>query len=144
MGKLYLFNVYTVLKISMCYQFVVLMWFTWGPNIYFISIWSNVVGWVCYERTKIKICQKCFSTFLILSASFLQTSWRKFPSTHYRPVQDEYRVSWVCMAGPNYLPMIKLRPGHITYMTPLQRRITYSYYTTPSSVCHSDSLFNVS
>ena len=52
-----------------------------------------------YERTKIKICNKCVLTFLIPSASFLQLSWistvtlylhitsRVFPSTHYRPVQ---------------------------------------------------------
>ena len=112
---------------------------------------------MCYERTKIKICHKCFSTFLIPSASFLQPSWistvtfhlhinsRVFPFTHYRPVQDEYHVSLVCMAGPNCLWVTTLRQRHITYityMTPIQCRIMYSYYTTPSSVCCSDSPFN--
>ena len=65
---------------------------------------------MCYVRTKIKICRKCFSTFLIPSASFLQPSListvtfhlritsRVFPSTHYRPVQD-LRVS--CIMGVN-------------------------------------------
>ena len=52
---------------------------------------------MCYERTKIKFCHKCFSTFLVPSASFLQPSListltfhlriaiRVFPSTHYYP-----------------------------------------------------------
>ena len=65
------------------------------------------------KERKSKICHKCFTPFLIPSASFLQPSWistvtfhpwitsRIFPSTHYRPVQDEYHVSWVCMAGQN-------------------------------------------
>ena len=94
----------------------------------------------------------CFSTFLIPYASFLQPSWistvtfllsitnRIFPSTYYRPVQDEYHVSCVCTVGPNYLLVKTLMPSHITYityMTPMQCLIMYSYYTKPSSVCHS-------
>ena len=111
---------------------------------------------MCYERTKIKLSHKCFSIFLIQSGSFLQPFWiwtvtfhlhitsGVFPSTHYRPVQDEYHVSWVCMAGPNCLHVTTPRPCHITYMTPMQCWIMYSHYTTPRSVCHSDSLFNIS
>ena len=84
---------------------------------------------LCYERMKIKNFHKCYSTFLIPTASFLQSSWIStvtfhlcitscvFPSTHYRPVQDEYHVSWVCMAGPNCLCVTTLRPRHITYIT---------------------------
>ena len=109
---------------------------------------------------------------LDLERNFLPITSRVFPSTHFRPVQDEYHVSWVCMAGPNYLRVTTFRPCHtidsitdtlqkcincvsmcqciiwyitmITYMTLRQCRIMCPYYTTPSSVCHSDSLFNVS
>ena len=82
-------------------------------------------------------------------ACFLQPSWistvafhlritiHVFPSTNFRPSQDKYHVSWVCMAGPNCLSVTTLLPRHITYityMTPMQCRIIYSYYTTPSLV----------
>ena len=30
---------------------------------------------MCYQGTKIKICHKCFSAFIIPSASFLQPAW---------------------------------------------------------------------
>ena len=75
-----------------------------------------------HKRTKIKIGHKCFSIFLIPSATFLYPSWiytvtfhihipsRVFPFTHYRPVRDEYHVSWVYMAGPSCLRMSTLRP----------------------------------
>ena len=45
MGKLYLFNVYTFCKYL--YVVNVVSWYglPWGPYIYFIFIWSNVVGW---------------------------------------------------------------------------------------------------
>ena len=127
------------------------------------------------KKTNIKICHKCFSTFLIPSSTFLEPSWMStvtfhlyiFPSTHYRPVQDQYHVSWVCMVGPNCLGVTTLGPRQITYMTSVQCRIMFSMphqvqyatpssvchtkfsmphqiqYATPSSVCHSDSLFNV-
>ena len=113
---------------------------------------------MCYDRTKIKICHKCFLIFLIPSASFLQPSWISTATFHLHitsrvfphwPVQDECHVSWVCMAGPKCYCYNIIRPRHITYityMTPTQCgcAIMYSYYTTPSSVCHSYSLFNVS
>ena len=101
----------------------------------FLITFSHSLRKMCYERTKIKICHKYFSTFLIPSASFLQPSWistvtfhlhitsRVFPSTRYRPVQDEYHVSCVWMDGPNCLCVTTLRPRHITYMTPMQCRI---------------------
>ena len=103
---------------------------------------------MCSEITKIKICHRCFLIFLIPSASFLQPSWistvtfhlritsRVFTSTHSRPVQDEYHVSWVYMAGPNCLCVTTLRPRHIhvTYMATRQCRIMYSYYTTSSTI----------
>ena len=122
----------------------------------FLITFSHSLRKCFMKRTKIKICHKSFSTFLIPSSAFLQPSWistvtfylrRAFPSTHYRPVQDEYHVSCVCMAGPNYLCVTTLMPCHITYityMTQMQCRIMYSYYTKPSLVCHSDSLINVS
>ena len=144
-----------VIKYNFAQVIVILITFL----IAFLITCSLSLRKMCYERTKIKICHKCFSTFLIPFAAFLQPSWIStvpfhlcitipvFLSTHYRPVQDEYHVSWVCMAGPNCLNVTTLRPRHIsyiTYMTPMQCRIMYSSYTTPSSVCNSDSLFNVS
>ena len=90
----------------------------------FLISFSHSVRKMCYERTKNKICHKYFSTFLIPSASFLQPSWiltvifhlsmtsNVFPSAHYRSVQDEYHVSWVCMASPNCLYIHILHTWH--------------------------------
>ena len=147
--------VWHVINYNFDQVFVILITFL----VTFLITFLHSLRKMCHERTKIKICHKCFSTFLIPSAFFLQQSWittitfylritsRIFPSTHYRPVQYEYHVSWVCMAGPNCLWVTTLWPRHITYityMTSMQCRIMYSYYTTQSSVYHSDSLFNVS
>ena len=73
----------------------------------FLITFSHSLRKICYERRKIKICHKCFSTFLIPSAYFLLPSWistvtfhlhttcRVFPSTHYWPVQDNlYSPKW--------------------------------------------------
>ena len=75
----------------------------------FLITFSHSLRKMCYKRTKITGFHKCFSTFLIPSASFIQPSWistvtfhrcttssRVFPSTtDYRPIQDKYHVSWV-------------------------------------------------
>ena len=114
---------------------------------------------MCYERTKIKICHKSFLTFLMPSASFLQPSWistvtfhlritsRLFPSTHYRPVQDEYHVSWVCMARINCLCVTNTQAGsyyiHYIHDTHAVSDYVLLLYNT-NSLCHLDSLFNVS
>ena len=94
----------------------------------FLITFSHSMRKMCYERTKIKICRKRFSTLTIPSTSFLQPSWiwtvtfhlhftrGVFPCNHCRPVQDECQVSRVCMAGPNCLCVTTLRPRKITYV----------------------------
>ena len=44
---------------------------------------------MCYVRTKIQICHKYFSTFLIPSASFLQPSWISTVTFHLRITSNE-------------------------------------------------------
>ena len=130
---------YWVVWHAIKYNFVQVIVITIIFLITFLNYILTLIETMCYEKTKIKICHKCFF--------HLHITCRIFPSTHYRPLQDEYHVSWVCVGGSNCLRVTTLRPRHITYityMTPTQCWILYSCYTAPSSVCHSDSLFNVS
>ena len=41
----------------------------------FLITFSHSLWKMCFERTKINLCHKCFSTFLLPSASFLHPSW---------------------------------------------------------------------
>ena len=145
---------------------------------------------MCYERTKIKICHKCFSTFLIPSVFFLPPSSIQTVTfhLHYQTcifiyslqtctsrvscIMGVYRWSKLLAcdnthAASYYIHYIHdtnkfrimysynldIRALHVFIfgscgcnlpMRPTQFWIMYSYYATPSSVCHSDSLLNVS
>ena len=80
----------------------------------FLITFSHLLKKICYERAKIKICHKCFLTFLIPSAYFLLPSWISTVTFHLHITSGVFpsmyslqtcarHVSWVCMAGPNCL-----------------------------------------